>query len=79
MSNVVALRPCRGCGGPARRVELAHRGEVFVTVDICGACVDKGQEELARVRPVFDAMVAAGVPRDVANDTMTYMLGRLGP
>jgi hypothetical protein len=26
---------------------------------------------------VFDAMIAAGVPRDLANDTMTSLLARM--
>jgi hypothetical protein len=40
----------------------------------CDECVAKTEAILARVRPVFEAMLACGIPRELANRTMTYML-----
>jgi hypothetical protein len=77
MADVTPLRRCRRCGEAAKPVDLDYRGEVFATIDVCDACVDETNAELARMRTVFDAMVVAGVSRELANETMTYMLRRL--
>ena len=81
MSAVVPFgRRCGRCGD---RTETATRvlGETETHREIpfvaCPGCIAKVSADLDSVRPVFDAMVAAGVPRDLANATMTFMLERL--
>ncbi len=64
------------CGAPCDRVELALNGEPIADLSGCDTCIDKIAGELAAVRPVFDAMLACGVSRELANDTMTFMLDR---
>lgn len=48
-----------------------------LTVFSCDKCVDMTNGVIAKMRPVFETMRACGVPRDVANDTMTFMLDQL--
>jgi hypothetical protein len=43
----------------------------------CDKCVEASEVFLARVRPVFVAMIACGVPREIANDAMAFMLDKL--
>lgn len=75
MSIVVPIRACVcGCAGRRRVLEL--KGD-FLTFNACDICVATGEAFLARVRPIFDAMIACGVPRDVANETMSFMLDRV--
>jgi hypothetical protein len=80
MSNVVPIRRCGRCGEPCnyrRTIEL--RGQAMADVVACDACVDLMTSELARVRPVFDAMIACGVDRVIANNTMTFLLNLVQP
>ena len=82
MSAVVVLgKRCARCGGRTRDASVwsldeteTHREIQFIS---CPGCVEKTYAELANVRPVFDAMLAAGVPRDLANDAMTFLLVRM--
>jgi hypothetical protein len=80
MSNIVPIRRCARCkeelGEP---VDLAFKGEVFATVNACAKCVAQTAAEMAKSRPIFDAMIAAGVPRELANDAMTWLLERWTP
>ena len=43
----------------------------------CDKCVESADVFLERMRPVFKIMRACGVPREIANDTMTYLLDQL--
>lgn len=79
MSNIVPIRKCRTCGKPATRRTLALNDVPVVDFNSCDECVGETDAELARARPVFDAMIGAGVPRDVANDAMTFLLDRWKP
>ena len=79
MNNVVPIFKCRRCGAAGRPVDTALDGEVVASGYGCSSCVEKTTSELARVRPIFDAMIAAGVDRVLANDTMTFLLTRLNP
>lgn len=74
---VLPLRRCRRCGKPASPVALDYQGEIIATIDVCGACIELAGAELSRMRVVFDGMIVAGVPREIANETMTYMLRRM--
>lgn len=74
--NVTPLRRCHRCGQAANSVTLDLRG-VVVSVNACRGCVEAVRAEIARLRHVFDAMLAAGVPRGIANQTMTFMLDRM--
>lgn len=76
MSAVVALFKCQ-CGNAATRVALVHDDEPIATINACPACVARGVAFMANIRPVFDAMIAQGVDRAIANDTMTFLIARL--
>lgn len=79
MNVVVPLFACKRCGEPGKTVGLQHAGTTVAVLHACHGCIDQTAAELARVRPVFDAMLAAGVARDLANDVMTFLLERLYP
>ena len=79
MSNVVPIRRCGRCGALATERDLTLRGETVLALLSCDDCVARGVAELAHVRPIFDAMIAAGVPRDLANDAMTFVLEKWTP
>lgn len=74
MAEVTPLHPCQRCGRSARRRELVHEGRTLFEFLSCDACIEQTESELARVKPVFEAMLAAGVNRAVANYAMTCML-----
>lgn len=40
----------------------------------CEACRDEVGGHMAHAKPVFVAMLQAGMPRDKANDAMSYLL-----
>lgn len=72
---VVPIYRCSACSGPGRlfRFISEHDGSILM-VWTCDGCIEKYEAHLASVRPVFDAMLAAGVPKDKANDVMTFLL-----
>lgn len=80
MARVQALRPC-GCGKPSTRREIEFEGEVIgvmVCDECCLSCCSLSGALLDKVRPVFEAMLAADVPKGVADETMTFLLDRIG-
>ena len=77
--SVVPLHRCI-CGKPGLpRVISCETDEetVKATFFSCDECMDKTEKFLAQMRPIFSAMIACGVPTDVANETMTFMLDKL--
>lgn len=78
MGDVVQLHRCSRCGAAGKRTELAKDGVTVAEFSACDACIDAVTGTLARVRPVFDAMLAVGIDREVANDAMTFLLERAG-
>lgn len=44
---------------------------------VCDKCRHKTAAHLARVKPIFEAMLAAKVPRKMADEIMTFLLERL--
>jgi hypothetical protein len=81
MGDVISInaRRCGRCGAEGSRRELEYQGEKVGDFGACDACVEKTEAELDAVRPVFDAMIAAGIDREIANDIMTFLLDRLHP
>lgn len=72
--NVIPLFACKLCGAPGRPFDITL---VEVKVDHsvgCEECIQRSRDELTAVRPVFESMIAAGVPSDLANDLMTRLL-----
>lgn len=65
---------CVSCGAIGRKVTINLDGETVHTFFACTDCFEHGKQKLARLRPVFDAMLKCGVSRDHANETMTYLL-----
>jgi hypothetical protein len=59
-------------------VGLAWDGKVVGTFSACDACVQKAEATIARVRQIFDAMLASGIGRDLANETMSFLLNHPG-
>lgn len=76
MGDVASLFPCR-CGATGRRRTLVYEGDDVAVFDACDDCIAASDELLTRVRPVFLAMVAAGVDRDIANEAMSFLLNRM--
>ena len=74
MSRVIPIRRCVSCDDLGEPVTLTFRGDDIARRNVCAKCVSETHEELARVRPIFDAMIAAGVDRGFANDAMTFIL-----
>jgi hypothetical protein len=79
--SVVPFRKCK-CGQPGT-MRLVHweNDTESQTIELiaCDKCWNTSGDFLAHVRPVFDAMIACGCPRDIANDTMTFMLESWNP
>ena len=77
--NVLPIRRCWNCDSAGSRRELTFRDEPVTDFNACDVCVAKVESKLTRARPVFDAMILAGVPRETANDAMTFLLERWTP
>lgn len=63
------IAPCLKCGTPTtHRVEFTGliEGDVFM----CTECYDLAFSEIEEKRRQFEALIAAGVPRDKANQIM---------
>lgn len=75
MNNIVPLHRC-SCGEVGRLRTITWESETIMFFT-CDKCVERDDTFLARVRPIFEAMRACGVPRDIANDAMTYLLERV--
>lgn len=73
MGDLIPILKCK-CGFPAKHVDLEYQGEVLGTFKACGICIQETTAELDRVRPVFDAMITAGISRENANKAMIYLL-----
>lgn len=78
MGDIVPLFRCK-CGVMAKRVDVVKDGHVEASGFLCEACIAAANGMLDRVRPIFDSMIAAGIDRVIANDTMTFLLGRIDP
>lgn len=76
MSEVVPLLRCRRCGKAGSPCTLEHKDQAVAHFVACDECVEYCSSTMARVRPIFDAMIAAGIDRELANETMTFMLER---
>lgn len=74
-TQVVPLHRCK-CGQPARFMELEYQGEIVGTGRACWDCAQKVVADLDKVKPVFEAMIAAGISRELANEAMTFILDR---
>lgn len=78
MSNVIHFHRCL-CGQPGklRVVGLDDNSVDSVNFIACDDCLSTSQTFLDRMRPVFAAMRAVGVPREIANETMTFLLDKI--
>ena len=79
VSNVVPILSCARCGALGKPMEVRMNGEKVNAFIGCGECTAAVSAELVRIRPIFEAMIAAGLSRDLANDTMTYILREWTP
>ena len=68
-----SLCRCGEVGTPL--ILAAENGDVCVMV--CDTCRNQTFAELDQVRPVFNAMIKAGVDRGVANEVMSVLLDRI--
>lgn len=71
--TIHALFTCGRCGGPGRPVDLELNDVKQDTIHACSKCLAECEEELAEMRPVFDALIKAGVPRVAANAMMVTL------
>lgn len=77
MSEIIHINTCRRCKKAlGKPTEIAYRGEVVAKVNCCDECFDRTNNELESVRPIFDTMLECGVSRELANETMTFLLER---
>lgn len=78
MAQVVSLRPCV-CGKPgtSREIFVADSPEDKAQFNSCDACLEISMKFLDRMRPVFATMRSVGVPGDVANETMQFLLDKI--
>lgn len=75
--SVRHLYRCGGCGRPGRPVELEADGLPVGKFVACSDCLERAHEHMGRVRAVFLAMLDAGVERELADETMTFLLERM--
>lgn len=75
MGEVVQLHPCI-CGKPGTP-RVAECGAEIAEFMSCDECIDTSLGFLGRMRPVFEAMRAVGVPGEIANETMSFLLDRI--
>jgi hypothetical protein len=73
MSNVTPIRRCL-CGKLGTQRTLVYDEHDIATFIACDVCIAGTTEQLKKVRPIFHAMLTAGVNRDDANDAMSYLL-----
>ena len=76
MSNIVPLHKCTVCGEMGRLRTITWKDETITSL-CCDKCAQTSEDFLARMRPIFESMRACGVPGEIANDTMTYLLDQL--
>lgn len=71
--RVVSLHAC-ACGSAGRFRTLELKGVEAGKVLVCDGCLAESDRRLAQVRPVFEAMLGAGIRHDIANRAMTVLL-----
>jgi hypothetical protein len=76
--DVIPLHRCGRCKKLGNPCDITLVGELVASIIVCDKCLSELTTDLLRVRPVFDSMIACGIDRDLANDTMTYLLERRG-
>jgi hypothetical protein len=79
MGGVVPIFRCGRCGAPGAPVDVVHEGERLLTVHACRPCLAEVKLELARVRPVYEAMLEVGLSRAFADDLMGLVVAKLFP
>lgn len=82
MNEPIYLFRCERCGKShgTKIMEVTLKGnesDHIFEFKTCDACFKKTVGELDRVRPVFEAMQAANIPGEIANETMTFLLNKL--
>jgi len=77
VGNIIFAGNCHQCGRLTLPRELQLNGETIASFYGCPSCVDKTIHTLARVKPIFQTMITQDIPRDIANDVMTYLLEKL--
>jgi hypothetical protein len=78
VNNVYHLHRCQRCGRPGLlRCATTADGTEAYDYKSCETCELIAESQIARVRVVYDALLVAEVPVDVANDVMDYLLARL--
>ena len=75
---VIPLHRCGRCKQLGNPCDIALAGDIVASIVVCDTCLVDLKTDLLSVRPVFDAMIACGIDRDLANDTMVYLLERRG-
>lgn len=59
-----------GCGRDAGQVDVQRDGATIVTGWMCDGCFTDALADMDVKRTQFEALIAAGVPRDKANEIM---------
>lgn len=75
-AEVVALWACRKCGKPGRPLTLtAGVVEAYVAkVGICEPCLALALDGAARLRRLWDVLIAEGVDKDHANKVLILLI-----
>lgn len=71
---------CRRCLRETKdSIVLAVGDAAPQPVPACPECVRRVAQQLEDVRPIFDALIAGGIPSATANDVLTAYLESLSP
>lgn len=73
---VVPLFKCKRCDeiGISRKFVF---GQSHFDAIACDSCIEEIQGTIIKVRPIFDAIIMAGISLTIATDAMAFILDRL--
>jgi hypothetical protein len=74
--NVVSISRCM-CGAIGRPVACTIDDMLVHEFYACTGCFDEARDAIDRATPAFYALLAAGFDRELANETMSFLIGRV--
>ena len=76
LNNIRQLYSC-ACGEPGSPFQVVWQGDVVAHGPLCPRCRELTGSVLDRVRPIYHAIVSAGLGREIASATLTFMLDQM--
>lgn len=79
MADIIPLHRCGRCGAQGQPIEIVQVDDADRVIAqspavVCDACMARVEGDLDRARPVFETMIACGVPSDIADNVMAYLM-----